>query len=471
VYTFALLLFVYLLATRIGSVLYRKHLANRCVCSIARLAALLSIAAFLPLILNDPQIMREILRLPGVFLLFAIMISIFPYCALLGYLTPLLIDRFAGGNPGEAGRAYAINISGCILGPLLASYLLLPQLGAKNSMIILALPFLVFFCFYFRSLEGASRWVVASIAGSFLASSIFFHRSYEDPRGINSAFYAVRRDYTATVTSMGQDMNKRLYVNGIGITYLTPITKFMAHLPLGFLPEKPESALVICFGMGTTYRSLMSWDIDVKGVELVPSVKTAFAYYFDDAKELLRNPKGQIIIDDGRRFLKRTKEKFDVITIDAPPPVEAVGSSLLYSTEFYESVKEHLKPHGILQQWFPGGETQILQAVVRSLTDAFTHLRVYQSVEGWGYHFIASMRPVRIPAPPEIVRRMPKRAQIDLLEWNTEKDLDKYLSQVLAREVSIDQLLPEDANIRITDDRPFNEYFLLRRLQLKPFAP
>ena len=68
----------------------------------------------------------------------------------------------------------------------------------------------------------------------------------------------VRRDYTASVISFGERDNKWLLVNGIGMTKLTPITKFMAHLPLAMHREKPESALVICFGMGTTYRSALS---------------------------------------------------------------------------------------------------------------------------------------------------------------------------------------------------------------------
>ena len=48
-----------------------------------------------------------------------------------------------------------------------------------------------------------------------------------------------------------------------------------------------------------------------------------------------------IVIDDGRRFLLRTNRLFDVITIDPPSPVEAAGSSLLYSREFYDVVKTH----------------------------------------------------------------------------------------------------------------------------------
>jgi len=56
----------------------------------------------------------------------------------------------------------------------------------------------------------------------------------------------------------------------------------------------------------TTFRSLMSWDIQATAVELVPSAKDAFPYYFDDAQEVMGRPHGKIVIDDGRRFLRRT---------------------------------------------------------------------------------------------------------------------------------------------------------------------
>ena len=90
------------------------------------------------------------------------------------------------------------------------------------------------------------------------------------------------------------------------------------------------------------------------------------------------NPKGRIVIDDGRRFLKRTREKYDVIVVDPPPPVEAAGSSLLYSREFYELAKEHLQPGGILQIWFPGGTQATVQAVVRSLDESFPYVRCFR---------------------------------------------------------------------------------------------
>src|SRR5262249_43381527 len=88
------------------------------------------------LLLSDPRIRwsRASLQLGWVLL------GIGPYCGILGYLTPKLIDEYSSGNPTSAGRAYAVNVIGCILGPLLASYLLLPGCGALWSGILLALP-------------------------------------------------------------------------------------------------------------------------------------------------------------------------------------------------------------------------------------------------------------------------------------------------------------------------------------------
>jgi hypothetical protein len=66
----------------------------------------------------------------------------------------------------------------------------------------------------------------------------------------------VRRDYAVTVIATESSREgKRLLVNGVGITNLTPETKLMAHLPLAFLGRTPSNALDICFGMGTTHPS------------------------------------------------------------------------------------------------------------------------------------------------------------------------------------------------------------------------
>jgi len=111
----------------------------------------------------------------------------------------------------------------------------------------------------------------------------------------------------------------------------------MAHLPLAFLNHTPGSALVVCFGMGTTYRSLLSWGIQTTAVELVPSVPRLFPYYHSDGAELMRSPLSRVVIDDGRRYLERTSEQYDVITIDPPPPVEAAARVCCIRRSFIRS--------------------------------------------------------------------------------------------------------------------------------------
>src|SRR5258708_12321194 len=137
------------------------------------------------------------------------------------------------------------------------------------------------------------------------------------------------------------------------MTSLTPITKMMAHLPLAFLDRPPQNALDICFGMGTTFRSLLSWKIDATAVELVPSVPRLWWYFHSNAPELMKLPQAHIVIDDGRRYLERTTQQYDLITIDPPPPVEAAGSSMLYSVEFYTPPPKPFRTGGILSPFPP----------------------------------------------------------------------------------------------------------------------
>jgi len=146
VYSFAMIVFVYLGATFLGSWMYRRDLqANRQKPKAILLAAL-AILAFFPVLVNNPKILLEefwnaFMNLWSSLLLLA---GIVPFCALLGYLTPGLIDEYAAGNPARAGRAYAINVLGCILGPLFACYILLPNISERYALIFLALPFLFF---------------------------------------------------------------------------------------------------------------------------------------------------------------------------------------------------------------------------------------------------------------------------------------------------------------------------------------
>jgi len=470
VYSFALVVFAYLAATCTGAFKYRHDLRKCTVRSIAEMVFLLVPAAILPILANDPRFveMNGAMQIRSVIILLA---SIFPLCAILGYLTPCLIDGYAAGDPAVAGKAYAINVLGCILGPLCASYVLLPSFSERYALLMLACPFLIFPGLCYHLMPPVKRGIIAAVAIIFLIASLFFSEDFEHMVFRLAAKSEIRRDYAASVVSAmapNRDYDKVLVVNGISMTKLTPITKFMVHLPMAYHNGPPSTALIICFGMGTSYRSALSWNIPTTAVELVPSVPKSFSFFHQDVPKVLADPNGHIIIDDGRRYLKRTREKYDLIVIDPPPPVTAAGSSLLYSREFYTLAKQHLNTNGILQAWYPGGDVSTGQAVLRSLCDSFPYVRCFSSIEGFGIHMLASMEPLSEVSADDFAARMPETAKKDLLEWAPPgQPLSSYIQQVLVTEFRSESALNPNPNIRITDDWPYNEYFFFRNLLAK----
>lgn len=464
VYSFSMIVAAYLAATFAGSLWYRSDYRRNRVWNSVQLLAWLSIAALMPVLVNDTRFVTALYwdpkpHLPSAILLLA---SVVPFCALLGYLTPSLIDSHSAGEPRVAGTAYAINVLGCIVGPLIASYLLLPFVSERVGLVLFSLPFFAFFLSGAKTLPRTVLSRVAPAAAIVLAIACFWSKPFEDTIRQPANRAVVRRDHAASVVAFSSGPgDKSLLVNGFGMTKLTPITKFMTHLPLAFLPEPPESALVVCFGMGTSYRSALSWDIKTTAVELVPGVVEVFDYFHRDGPQVRANPKGEIVIDDGRRFLARTREVFDTIIIDPPPPVESAGSSLLYSREFYLLASKRLSDGGIVQAWVPEDIMGVEPAALRSVCDVFPYVRCFRSVAGWGLHILASNQPIAGDLTT-LMAHMPAAAKADLVEWDPDHSAEEYMAAVLAREVPVQEVLAKNPGARITDDEPYNEYYLVR---------
>lgn len=451
VYSFAFILVSYLSATFVGSFVYRR--LRRGVQSDNYLAwVLLAFLGMLSLVTADP---RFHLITP-----LRVLLGVAPFAGWIGYLTPMLVDRWSAGDPDRAGRAYAVNVLGCILGPLLAGFLLLPLFGERVSMLLFALPWMGMAFLRPRGQQLRMGRRITAYASVVAALALFFVT-----RDFETLFpnREVLRDSTATVIATGTGMHKRLLTNGIGITELTPITKMMAHLTLASLPEQPRNALVICFGMGTTYKSVMSWGIPTTVVELVPSVPRLFTYYHDDGASLLASPLSHLVIDDGRRYMERTPQKFDAIIIDPPPPVRAAGSSLLYSKEFYAVARDHLRPGGILAQWLPTGDAAVQSSVARALQQSFAYVRVFKPVEDNGWHFLASMEPIVDRSAEELVARMPAPAVTDMMAWGPAATPTDQFNRMLQTDLTTQKLISRFPGApALDDDRPVNEYDMLR---------
>lgn len=468
VYAFASILAIYLFSTFWGSRVYRSWVRSHSLVASSRAWALLGLFSLLPLVTADPR-----LPIPDGGLEFGIgrAAAIFPFCFLVGFVTPMLVDSWSSGSADRAGMAYAVNVLGSILGPLVAGFGLLPRIGEGLALVVLSVPLFVRGFIIVvrhsggRTTEEGSRLAPIlryGVAVPVAIALVLVTHDYQD----GFARREVRRDYAATVIATGDGLQKQLLVNGTGMTSLTPITKYMAHLPLAQLGRPPANGLVVCFGMGTTFRSMLSWGIPTTAVDLVPSIPELFGYFHSDAPRVMNSKLAHVVVDDGRRFLDGAPSSYDVIVVDPPPPTEAAGSSLLYSTEFYAIMREHLAPDGIVQIWYPAsvGDAETNASVAKAIKESFPYVRAFKSFDGFGTHYLASMLPIPIVSASSLAKMLPKAAAADFVEWGPAATPEGQFEQVLGNEFSIDEIVTSASSVpAIQDDRPINEYYMLRR--------
>ncbi len=392
------------------------------------------------------------------------------FSALLGFLTPMLVDRFSQGDPNRAGLGYAVNVAGCILGPLLAGFILLPHLDERYALIVLALPWLlVGVVFAFARKPGVST---PAYRTTLCATRHIRERNFIGVICIGLHDAQLRATVSGRTSPPRQ--HSHCHRHGPGKDEATgrkrhqhdhphPAHEVDVRPTADISRSSSTESSGHLFWHGTTHRSMLSWGIDSTAVDLVPSVPALFGYYHSDGPELLKLPRSHVVFDDGRRFLERTTEQYDVIVIDPPPPIGAAGSSLLYSREFYVAAKKRLRPDGILQQWFPGGDIRTTVAVARALKESFPYVRAFVGINGWGIHYLASRQPIPNRTGAELAARMPASAAADLVEWGPYPTAEQQLTGALKNEISIDRLIAADPGAPVMqDDRPVNEYSLLR---------
>jgi hypothetical protein len=100
------------------------------------------------------------------------------------------------------------------------------------------------------------------------------------------------------------------------------------------------------------------------------------------------------------------------------------------------------------------------------LQESFPHVRCFHALLESGIpgiHMLASTEPIEILRPEQLAASMPVAAGDDLVEWASSPDVPAYLNAVLSTEFPVKEVLSPNPKIRITDDHPYNEYFLLRQ--------
>ena len=186
--------------------------------------------------------------------------------------------------------------------------------------------------------------------------------------------------------------------------------RLMAHVPL-LLQENPTSALVICFGVGNTASAIAKHD-SIRHLDVVDLNRNVFDVAPDFAfsnSEVYKDPRVRLINDDGRNFLRLSRDAYDLITSEPPPPMQA-GVYRLYSREYYRDVVAHLTPGGMMTQWLPIYQmpAKAVDQAITTFVKAFPHTLLFSGV-GQELILLGSRQPIAID---RLWQRFPTSGQV-----------------------------------------------------------
>jgi spermidine synthase len=402
-----------------------------------------------------------------------------PPTMLSGMVLPLAARGFARGRRtvgGDVGVVYGVNTFGAIVGALVAGLVLLPRLGAPLSLAILAvinagagaaivvfstgrswkaIPATALAAASALSLAvGPERFVDAFLRASRGADRIgellLFHEGAADTVAV------VRKDY-----GFFDPEAKSLITNGVSMAAtVKPVWRYMAlegHLPV-LLSPSPRTALAVGVGTGITLGAVTSHaEIErIFAVELSEGVKRGLDQFREENDASHEDPRVRLIRGDGRHFLELTTERFDVITLEPPPPIVA-GSVHLYSLDFYELCLRRLSDDGVVAQWLP----LHAQSLASARMSARTFLDAFPEVMLW----LPSVRDAVLVGSTRPLEASLERLDLAWADDRTRANLERafletpeaFLATYLLDRTGIEAWVGEAPTI--TDERPLMEFF------------
>jgi len=180
----------------------------------------------------------------------------------------------------------------------------------------------------------------------------------------------------------------------------------LAHVPMMLHPS-PRSALVIGLGSGITAGEMLHHPLQrVDVVEISPEVVEGSAYFRAWNNDFAADPRCRVIVQDARTHMTLSKRQYDVITAE-PSNIWMSGLAHLFTLEYFEKTRDHLKENGIFVQWFHGyqADWSVFATVGRTFRRVFPNsLLMRSSLSGGDYLFIGFKHP-QAGMTPDALRR------------------------------------------------------------------
>jgi spermidine synthase len=349
--------------------------------------------------------------------------AILPAAVLWGASFPLALAAAASKDEDPAhlvGGIYAANTAGAIVGALSFSLILVPAIGTNGcERLLIALAavsgavVLLPLVGSSRSVKGAIGLTAALVVAAILANQvggvpgmlIAYGRRIMTSMSRSEILYAGEGINSSIAISRWDDGAVQFHVSGkveaSSEPYDMRLQRMLGHMPALFHPN-PKSVLIVGFGAGVTAGTFVLHPGIERIVicEMEPLIPpTATQYFSHENYNVMHDPRVQIVYDDARHFILTTREKFDIITSDPIHPW-VKGSATLYSKEYFDLVKEHLNPGGIVTQWVPLYESDLptVKSEFATFFDAFPNGTIWGNENGGGYDTVVlgTVEPARI---------------------------------------------------------------------------
>jgi spermidine synthase len=348
--------------------------------------------------------------------------AILPATILWGASFPLACAAVAGTGEDSGrvvGAVYAANTLGAIVGALAVSLALIPWIGTQQServlLLVSAAAGLVVLAphAWRHGSRATAGWLVISLAAAGLLTwkvdgvpgrLIAYGRRMAISSG-RVLYTAEGRNSSVAITEVSDgatEIDVNGHVEATTEPYDMKLQRMVGHLP-GMLHPNPKSVLGIGFGAGVSAGTFTRYPtiqrITVCEIEpIIPPISTR--YFAPQNYEVLHNPRTHMVYDDARHYLLTTTDMFDIIASD-PLDVFVKGTAGLYSKEYFESVKRHLKPGGMFTLYVPLYESdeRTVKSELATFLDVFPYGTVWSNtVGGNGYDmvFMGQAEPLHI---------------------------------------------------------------------------
>ena len=343
---------------------------------------------------------------------------VLPGAILWGMSFPLALASVAekGQDPARlVGGVYAANTAGAIVGALAASLLAIALIGSQNAQMVLiglsAVSGLMLLASHADETgKGKSQLATMGMLVAVTIGAALLARTVPPMPGLLVAYgrYAATWVGQNEIIYTGEGMTASVAVsrtpNGV-LNYHNAgkvqassepqdmrLQRMLGHMTT-LIPDNPRTVVVIGCGAGVTAGAVAIDPVltQVTIAEIEPLVPKVVSTYFSEHNfDVIRNPKVRVHLDDARHFLLTTKEKFDAITSDPLDPW-VKGAATLYTREFFDVVKSRLNPGGVVTLFVQLYESsdEAVKSEIATFLESFPDGVVFaNTINGQGYDLV-----------------------------------------------------------------------------------